>query len=103
MPALGAIFAVSPPACGLMSKIATLQPSSARRSVSPRPIPCPPPVTMATLPDRPFNSCLPVSFVVLAVQSEAPCFGSRGHLVLLERKSMLRIHLSSDDSLHDLD
>src|SRR6267143_1691441 len=117
MTACGASFAVSSPAFGLMSKTATLQPSSARRSVSPRPIPCPPPVTTATFPDRPFNADLPCRLslllagaarsspnMVLPVSQRAPAaFSSRGRAVLLQRKSVLRIHLPRDDRLHDLD
>src|SRR6266481_7270017 len=69
MTACGASFAVSSPAFGLMSKTATLQPSSARRSVSPRPIPCPPPVTTATFPDRPFNADLPCCLLFLSCRT----------------------------------
>src|ERR1700756_3701445 len=107
MTAFGASFAVSSPVCGLMSKIATLQPSSARRSVNPRPIPCPPPVTMATFPDRPFNAHLPcrLSFLSCGGLACRRCarFSSRDHLVLLQRKSVLRIHLPGDDRFHNLD
>src|SRR6516225_2592372 len=110
MTAFGASFAVSSPTCGLMSKIATLQPSSARRSVNPRPIPCPPPVTMATFPDRPFNAHLPcrLSFLSCGGQcmpgaQKGARFNSRDHLVLLQGKSVLRIHLPGDDRLHNLD
>src|SRR4051794_11588522 len=118
MTACGASFAVSWPACGLMSKTATLQPSSARRSVSPRPIPCPPPVTTATFPDRPFNADLPcrLSFLLCrtppdegGLQAGGICapaspLGLRGRRpALLQRKSVLRIHFSRDDRLHDFD
>src|SRR5262245_46778511 len=110
MMAFGASFAVSSPVCGLMSKIATLQPSSARRSVNPRPIPRPPPVTMATFPDRPFNAHLPcrLSFLscgggCMSTRKWGARFSSRDHLVLVQRKSVLRIHLPGDDRFHDLD
>src|SRR5215471_17041431 len=107
--AWGASFAVSSPPCGLMSKIAILQPSSASRSVSPRPIPCPPPVTTATFPDRPFNAALPcrLSFVQHfpregGIRDRHPVLSSCGRPVL-QRISALRIHLARDDRLHDLD
>src|ERR1700676_4427608 len=118
MTACGASFAVSSPAVGLMSKIAPLQPSSARRSVSPRPIPCPPPVTTATFPDRPFNADLPCRLSVLSWRMPPECGNAVGtgipawrracsslwrRPVLLQRKSVLRIHLPGDDRLHDLD
>src|SRR5437867_6832195 len=117
MTACGASFAVSSPACGLMSNTATLQPSSARRSVNPRPIPCPPPVTTATFPARPFNEALPCRLslllahaarsslnMALPVSQRTPAaFSSRDRAVLLQRKSVLRIHLPRDDRLHDLD
>src|ERR1700740_2790677 len=114
MIACGASLAVSLPACGFMSKIAILQPSSASRSVSPRPIPCPPPVTTATFPDKPFNAALPcLSFFSCRISPEKARFGtsiprsetrfsSRGRPVL-QRDSALRIHLARDDRLHDLD
>src|SRR5207245_10982073 len=100
-----------------MSKMAILQPSSARRSVSPRPIPCPPPVTTATFPDRPFNAALPCRLPFLsrrmspdggnAVGTGSPArqkagSGLCGRPVLLQRKSVLRIHLPGDDRFHDL-
>ena len=47
--------AVSSPAAVLRSKIVTLQASSARRSTNALPMPCPPPVTIATLPAKPFT------------------------------------------------
>src|SRR4030095_14069605 len=117
MTACGASFAVSSPACGLMSNTATLQPSSARRSVNPRPIPCPPPVTTATFPDSPFTETLPCRVSLLlartarssgimalpVLQRALAALSSRERAVLLQRKSVLRIHLPRDDRLHDLD
>src|ERR1700735_2311778 len=93
----GASFAVSSAASGLMSKIATLQPSSASRSVMPRPMPWPPPVTTATFPDRPFTF---ISLVELV-------FGRRQRYcrsaAFRYRMSVLREHLPRDDRFHDLD
>src|ERR1700722_18531470 len=49
MTAAPASLSVSLPASGLRSKIATLHPSSASLRLNARPMPCPPPVTIATL------------------------------------------------------
>src|ERR1700740_772624 len=99
MTACGASFAVSSPPCGLMSKIAILQPSSASRSVNPRPMPCPPPVTTATFPDRPFNADLLSLVVLLALADDLGIpeeGGLSGRSVLLDFESALRIHLPRD-------
>src|ERR1700719_2490357 len=98
----GASFAVSCPASGLMSKIATLQPSSASRRVMARPMPWPPPVTIATLPDKPLTSHS------LVLRRIGRCFvwstgRPAGSPALGERKSTLREHLAGDDGFHDLD
>src|SRR5215470_876189 len=107
----GASFAVSSPERGLMSKMAILQPPSARRSVKPRPMPCPPPVTTATFPNSPFTADLlcvvcrgAVPPMKAALKPQIGCrSSSRGCPVLVQRKSALRIHLPRDDRLHDLD
>src|SRR3954452_17563509 len=87
-----------------MSKIATLQPSSASRRVMARPMPWPPPVTIATLPDKPFNSHSLVlrrvgRCFVLAAGLGRPA----GSAALGEREPTLREHLTGDDGFHDLD
>src|ERR1700737_2676838 len=101
----GASFAVSCPASGLISKIATLQPSSASRRVMARPMPWPPPVTIATLPDKPFKVSLPCFCDALA-----DCLFGRGPLApaewarstaLGQRETVLCEHLTSNDRLHD--
>src|SRR3979490_1827116 len=101
---LGGSFAVCCPVSGLISKIATLQPSSASRRVMARPMPWPPPVTIATLPDKPLKSHS------LVLRRIGRCFvwsAGRGRSVgspaLGERKTTLRKHLAGDDGFHDLD
>src|SRR6185295_16443008 len=100
----GASFAVSCPASGLRSKIATLQPSSASRRVMARPMPWPPPVTIATLPDKPLKSHSLVlrrigRCFVWAADASRPARSA----ALGERKTTLREHLAGDDGLLDLD
>src|SRR5215207_8853317 len=89
-----------------MSKIATLQPSSASRRVMARPMPWPPPVTIATLPDKPFKShSLGLRrFGRLSCAGGALAPASRIQSTALgERKTTLRKHLARDDGFHDLD
>src|SRR3954471_4864345 len=86
-----------------MSKIATLQFSSASRRVMARPMPWPPPVTIATLPDKPFKSHSLVlrrfgrCFVWAADVSRPARSGALG-----ERKTTLREHLAVSDGRHDV-
>src|SRR6187397_1928242 len=93
-----------------MSKIATLQPSSASRRVMARPMPWPPPVTIATLPDKPFNSHSPglrrfgrlFSLGGPIGRPPAVCHQWRS-AALGQRKTTLREHLAGNDGFHDLD
>src|SRR5712691_1088563 len=93
-----------------MSKIATLQPSSARRRVIARPMPWPPPVTIATLPDKPFKVSLPCFALVLRRVGRLLCLaksaGARRLAVspaLGQCESALREHMTGNDRFHDLD
>src|SRR5882672_9480437 len=89
-----------------MSKIATLQPSSASRRVMARPMPWPPPVTIATLPDKPFKSHSPGLRHFGRPSCGGGIFGARRPCALTalgERKTTLRKHLTGDDGFHDLD
>src|SRR5712671_2101259 len=101
----GASFAVSCPASGLISKIATLQPSSASRRVMARPMPWPPPVTIATLPDKPLKVSLPCfathwPTVLFGEANWRPADQSRS-TALGQRETTLREHLASNDRFHD--
>src|SRR5438309_4907960 len=85
-----------------MSKIATLQPSSARRRVMARPMPWPPPVTIATLPDKPLKVSLPCFATLIPWRPPAACHQPRS-TTLGQRKTTLREHLAGADGFHDLD
>jgi len=67
MTAFGASFCGLFAALWIESKTATLQAFFGRRSVSPRPIPCPPPVTRRPFPVKPFNADLPCRLSFLDV------------------------------------
>src|SRR5258705_2179368 len=97
-----------------MSKIATLQPSSASRRVMARPMPWPPPVTIATLPDKPLKSHslglrrfgrLSWSSVLSRQDPWRPPAerNQPRSTALGQCKTTLREHLSGDDGFHDFD
>src|SRR5712664_1440388 len=89
-----------------MSKIATLQPSSASRRVMARPMPWPPPVTIATLPDKPLNVSLPWFAThwppVLSWRAPLAPAGREGLTALGQCETTLRKHLAGNDRFHDL-
>src|SRR5882757_2764034 len=84
-----------------MSKIATLQPSSASRRVMARPMPWPPPVTIATLPDKPFKVSLPCFCDALAAGLAGPAGRARS-TALGQCEATLCEHLPGNDRFHDL-
>src|ERR1700682_1955882 len=88
-----------------MSKIATLQPSSASRRVMARPMPWPPPVTIATLPDKPLKVSLPCLRRIGRLFYSAGPTGARRRAIstaLGQRETTLCEHLPGNDRLHDL-
>src|SRR5882724_12163886 len=89
-----------------MSKIATLQPSSASRRVMARAMPWPPPVTIATLPDKPLKVSLPRFATlwppVLFWRAPLAPAGRARSTALGQCETTLRKHLASNDRFHDL-